>query len=200
MPGLRSWQMPYLQELDIICTCNPRGDKLPVAINWFTQARGEPRSEWSHCALVSKPGPWFEAEMMEAQREFREIRVADALRQWGTFRIDRFVRLDLELARQSIRRGKRRIGDKYPAWKLGIMALDCLQAKRTGVQVMRWAWLGVLDPRVVGSAWVGVGYQPQGETFGKRDPNGLDPDDVADWIDAHRDDYRSIVTRGGIAA
>lgn len=193
--------LPNLQVLDVISTRSTHG-ALPWAIRWSTQAWGEKPSVFHHSALVSwagkfgMAGEWELSRMMEAQRVFQEIPVTDGLRRWGSFRIDRYKRLDLPLAMETVRRHKHRIGQAYPKWKLGLMFADRLRAKVPLVGRFaraQWAWLGELDPRVVCSAWDATAFLPQGENFGKPTPHDVDPDDIVDWIDAHPEDWESVV-------
>ena len=191
-------QLPNLQILDVISTRSPDG-VLPWGIRWSTQTRGEKPSVYHHSALISRAGKhglageWELSWMMEAQAKFQEIPVTDGLRQWGRFRIDRYRRLNLPLAHETIRRHRHRIGDAYPKLKLGLMLADRIRAKVFRGARAKWTLLGELDPRVVCSAWDATAFLPQGVNFGKPTPHAVDPDDIVDWIDAHPEDWESVV-------
>jgi hypothetical protein len=144
--------------------------------------------------LISRPGDFGTAWLMESQRRFQEVSVHEALRQWGRFRVDRYRHLDRDKALATLEEGRKRIGDRYPAWKLGLMLADRMRRKVIPWAPAKWSWLGELDPRVKCSGWVGVGYLPQGERFGRLTTNDLDPDDIVDWIDAHPEDWESVVS------
>lgn len=164
---------------DIFFTHGEAG--ISKAIRWFSRSPGEPPTKANHVGIVVVGGRLSDAVVVEALSSVKRWTLLDNYAgKKDTVSIWRPINLKKNEREKIVKKAESYVGRRYGWGKIALHAF--------GLQ--RWA---KLDKWPICSYLVGVAYGAADKHFGSIDNNELDPDDILDFCESHRDKYTEVM-------
>jgi hypothetical protein len=184
---------------DLVLTRSER--PIPRLIRWATREGGEREPTLvNHVAMVSVGGPALGARVIQA--------IFSGVEEVGfieTFGPGPWPFLAIYRHRDSAGRGllreiawaREQLGDGYSIASLCLLFADSLAGKLIKRRVTLLSRLCRVTPLWYCSELIAsIKRKSYGETFGRPSPATTTPDDIADWVQAHPDEWACVLPLG----